>query len=133
MRQGEKHFLVALLPGSDDVLDHRLTTGVAVLVTQPLEDAVRRVPLLPGRLPVILQDLLDDGQKRFQLALRAGLTLAVTGRLAMSQDLLECVPAEAVLLHRGALTEFTRQHLPSDVLPELHVGSHSWASLRSRF
>ena len=24
----------------------------------------------------------------------------------------------------------TRQHLPPDILPELHIGSHSWASLR---
>jgi hypothetical protein len=132
MRQGEEDFLMALLPGPDGVLDHRLVAGVAVLIPQPLENAVRGVPLLPGRLPVVLQDLPNDRQKRFQLTLGTGLALAVTGGLVVGEDLLEGVPAEAILLYRGALAEFTGQHLPSDFLPELHVGSHSWASLHSR-
>jgi hypothetical protein len=62
-----------------------------------------RVPLLPGRLPVILQDLVDDGQERFQLPLLSRSAQTIAGRLIVGEDLLEGVPAQAILLHGSAL------------------------------
>ena len=76
MRQRQEHLLVRLLPRADRVLDDRLAAGEAVLVPQPLEDPLGRVPLLLRRLPVVLQDLVDDRQERLELRLRPRLACA---------------------------------------------------------
>ena len=55
-RVGERHEhlprLAAMLP--DVVLDRGVPTAEPVLVPQPLEDALGRVPLLPGSAKIIL-------------------------------------------------------------------------------
>ena len=50
MRQRQEDFLVRLLPRAHGVLDDRLAAVEAVLVAQPLEDPLGRVPLLLRRL-----------------------------------------------------------------------------------
>src|SRR5579863_1330181 len=40
------------------------------------------------------------------------------------------MPPQAVLTAGGASTQFVRQHLPTNLGPKFHVGSHSSASLR---
>src|SRR4051794_16565575 len=120
-----------LLPFPNRVLDHGPASLVAVFVPQPLEDSLGRVPLLLRRLAVVHQDLLNDRQEGCQLPLRSRLTLAVTWRLVMRQDLLQRVPAQPILLAGPAPAQLVRQHLTTNLFPKLHVGSHSWASLRS--
>ena len=51
------------------VLHHRVAAGKAVLVAQPLEDPLRRMPLLHRRAPVRLQDRVDHRQQRTELRL----------------------------------------------------------------
>ena len=46
VRQRHEDLGLALLPGPDRVLDDRQAALVAVLVAQPLEDPLGRVPLL---------------------------------------------------------------------------------------
>ena len=118
-----------LLPGSHRVLDYRLATLKAMLVSQPLEDSLGRMPLLLGCLTVLFQNLVDDRQERLQLPLRPRLALPLTGRLGMRQNLLQRVPTKVVLLTRSTPAQLLRQHQPTDLFPKLHVASHSWASL----
>src|SRR5207248_11449561 len=63
MRQRQEDLLMRLIPGSDRIFYDRLPALEAVFVPQPLEDSLGRMPLLLGRLSVVLQDLLDDRQK----------------------------------------------------------------------
>lgn len=65
VRERQKDFLLTLFPGPDGVLHHRLAAGVALLISQPLEDPMRRVPLLLRCLTVVLQNLEDHRQERF--------------------------------------------------------------------
>src|SRR5665647_3509491 len=70
---------------------------VAVLVAQALEDALAGVALL-GRRPAIGgEDLLDGGEVRSQLGLGPRQLLAVAGRLAVGEDLLQRLVGDAVL------------------------------------
>ena len=65
--QRDEHLpgLAAMLP--DVVLDSGVSTVVAVLVPEALEDALGRVALLPGAREVILQDPVDDAGEELQL------------------------------------------------------------------
>lgn len=56
--------------------------------------------------------------------------LPITGRLRVRQDLLERVPAQTALLYGSPLTELAGQYLTPYISAEIHVGSHSCASLR---
>ena len=58
-----------LSAGSDIFLHDRVAAGKAVLVAQPLEDPVRRVPLLARhvRVGVDLKDRVDDAGEPVQL------------------------------------------------------------------
>lgn len=53
-----------------------------------------------------------------------------TGWLVVSENLLERVPAQAVLPTSSSSTQLAGQDFPANLFPKLHVGSHSWASLR---
>ena len=81
VRQRQKHLLVRLLQSPNRVLHHDLAALVAVLVPQPLEDPLGRMPLLLRRLAVECQDLVDDWQKGRQLPLLSRLSLTIAGRL----------------------------------------------------
>ena len=72
MGQRHKHLpgLAAML--SDVVLDRGVSAVVAVLVPEPLEDALGRVALLPGAREVILQDPVDDAGEELLLSLSKG-------------------------------------------------------------
>ena len=130
MRQRQKDFLVRLLPGSHRVLHHGLAAQVTVFIAQPLEDPLGRVPLLLRGLAIVFENLVNDRQKRFQLPLRSRLALPVPGRLRVRQNLLQRVPAQTVLPAGGTPAQLVRQHLPTNLSPKLHVGSHSGAFLR---
>src|SRR6188472_4578795 len=60
MPQRHEH-LAPLLPTHPHVvLDRRVAAPVAVLVTQPLEDPLRRMPLLGRYRGIVVQNLIDD-------------------------------------------------------------------------
>jgi len=58
--QGKKGFRGLVLHGPNELADRALRAREEVLVPQPLEDAVRRVPLLLGALLVLLEPQTDD-------------------------------------------------------------------------
>ena len=109
---------------------------IAVLVAQALEDALGGVALLGWRLAIGGEDLLDGGQVGPQLGLGAGRLLAVAGRLAVGEDLLQGLVGDAVLPADRSLRGALHEHLASDVGPVLHVGKHSfllsWGRPRKR-
>jgi hypothetical protein len=122
---------VRLLPFAYRVFDDRLAARIAVFVTQPLENAVGRVPLLLRSVLIVGQDLVNDWQQGRQLRLFTRHALSIAGRLVMREYLYERMPTKAILLASSSLAQLVRQHLPTNFCPKLHVGSHFWASLRS--
>src|SRR3978361_2373064 len=104
--------------------DDGQAASAAVLVAEPLEDAVGRVPLLPGGLLVGLEDLVDDAQEGVELGPGPGGRAAVAGRLGVGEDLGERVPVEAVLAAGGALAQAVDEDATADLGPVLHVGVH---------
>ena len=118
------------LPGGDGLLDDGLAAFVAVLVAEPLEDPLGGVPLLPRGLPVVLEDLVDDGQEGAELGPGPGAVPAVAGRLGVVEDLLERVPVDVELAAGGALAEAVDEDAAADLGPVLHVGEHPWTSRR---
>jgi hypothetical protein len=97
---------------------------VAVLVAEPLEDAACGVPLLPGRLPVVLEDPVEDGQEGVELGPGPRGGAAVAGRLGVFEDLAEGIPVDVVLTASGALAEAVDEDATADLGPVLHVGVH---------
>jgi hypothetical protein len=126
MRQGDEHLLGPTLLLPDIVGDDRDAAGEAVLVAQPLEDPLRRVPLLLGQGPVRLQDLVDDRNERVELRARRRLRSPVSRRHRMLEDLRHRLavdpeqpgrrsPAQPIDMTRSSHTriELHRIHLPA--------------------
>ena len=67
MPQRHKHLALPQPALVHIVLHDRQPTGVAVLVPQTLEDPLRSVPLLCRAALILLQDPVDDPDKRVQL------------------------------------------------------------------
>jgi hypothetical protein len=103
-----------------------------VFVTQPLEDPLGRVPLLGRGVPIGDQDLIDDSQELAEHRLRPGNPLAITGRLPMSQDLLQGPGADPVVPSDRALRRAIDEHFAPDLSPHLHVGVHPFSRLLAR-
>jgi hypothetical protein len=87
MRQGDEHLLGPALLLPDIVGDDGDAAGEAVLVAQPLEDPLCRMPLLLGQRPVRLEDLVDDRNERVELRARRRLRSPVARRHRVLEDL----------------------------------------------
>ena len=98
--------------------------GVAVLVTQALEDAPSAVALLCRRGLVGLQDLVDDAQELTQLGLLARPTHLVVGGLRMAEDLGQHLVADPVVPKDRAFGRPLHQDFPADLRPHVHVRMH---------
>ncbi len=94
-----------------------------MLVPQPLEDPLRRVPLLAVDLPVALEDLLDDRQEPVELRLPL-LRQPVARRLHVRQDLRQRVPVDPVLGTGRPLADLAPEDPAANLAPHLHVGVH---------
>jgi hypothetical protein len=93
-----------------------------MLVTEPLEDPAARVPLPPGRLLVILEDLVDGGQEMIEPRLGPRCFAAVARGFRMLLDRLERVPVNAVLTAGSALAEVLDEDTSADLGPILRIG-----------
>src|SRR5262249_49465158 len=100
----------------------------AVLVAEPLPDAVGGVPLLLGGGLVGVQDGPDDGQDGVDLRPPRRPAPPVTRRLLVGQDLLEGQPVDLVLAAGLALADLAGEDTAADLGPLLHVGVHLGAS-----
>src|SRR5512135_1557631 len=126
--QRDEDLGVTASPGPHGVLDDRQAAFVAVLVAEPLEDALGGVPLLPGGLAVILEDLMEDRQQGVELGPRAGRGPAIARRLGMAEDLGERVPVDVVLTASRSLAQAVDEDATADLGPVLHVGKHPCTS-----
>jgi hypothetical protein len=70
MRQRHERLAAARPADTDIILHHRIAAGEVMLVAQPLEDPLCRMPLLHWSRPVSVQDRVDHRQQRAQLGLR---------------------------------------------------------------
>lgn len=112
-----------------DVVDDRDSAGVAVLGPQAVEDPPDRVPLLAGRRLILLQDLVNERQKRGQLGAFPRLTLTITGRLGMAHDLFERLPVERKLPAHRPFGFLLEQNKTANFGPVMQI---SQPGLRSR-
>ena len=99
-----------------------------MLVAEPPEDPHGGVPLLPGRLGVVLEDLVDDRQERVEDRGPLGKDAAIAGRLGVGEDLFEGLPVDAVLAAGGASAQAVDEDATADLGPVLHVRVHPSAS-----
>ena len=67
MGQRHEHLLGPAAALSHVVLDYGVLAAEPILVPEPLEDALRRVALLPGNAQIRLQDPVDDAGEGLQL------------------------------------------------------------------
>jgi hypothetical protein len=121
--QRQEHLTVLLLPGPHGILDDRLATVVLVFVPQTLENPLRCVALLAVNLPIRLQNLIDDRQKRLQLR-RPRLRPPIPRRLGVSQDLFQRFPVDAVFGTSCPLADLAVGHPAANLNPFLHVCEH---------
>ena len=105
-------------------LDLGVAAGVAVFVTQAIEDASGRVVLFGRSLIVIGQDLLDGGQMRAEHGLSPDLCHLIAGWFGVGQDLGQGLVPDPIVTVDGALRRAFDQDLASDLGPFVHVGVH---------
>ena len=101
-----------------------------MLVAQALEDALGGVALLGWRLAIGGEDLLDDGKVGPSLVC-GGAALAVAGRLAVGEYLVQGLVGDPVLPADRSLRGALHEHRSPDIGPVLHIGEHSLLLLRS--
>ncbi len=120
MGQRHEHLLRPPPTLPDVILDYGVLTGEPVLVAQPLENALGRVPLLPVDFDIAFQDRVDHAGEGLQLG-PAGRTLApVTGRHRVGQHLAHRVPMQAE--HPGGFPNAHAFHQAGP--PHLNVHLH---------
>ena len=77
------------------ILHHRVAAGEAVLIPQPFENPLRRMPLLRRRRLVGLQDRVDHREQRPELRPLRRLCAHVTRRRRIAAHLRDRVPAQS--------------------------------------
>ena len=120
------------LPTHPPQLRHLLANlGVAALVAflhQPLEDPLRRVPLLLRKRLVRFEDLDDPLHERPYLRLRIRRFTPIPRRLAVRQDLLQRLVRDPFLPAQFALAEILLRRTHPQFRPPFHVPMHPFAS-----
>ena len=124
MRQRHEHLAVLLLHVFDQQPNRRVATGVTVLLTQALKDALGSVPLLGRQRLVLFEDLTNPLFERPDLALRPLPFLPVARRLAVLQHLLERFPVHPGLPLHLATAHSLNQYPASYLVPLLHIREH---------
>jgi len=114
MRQRHEHLPHPSLLLADVVGDDRQFAREAMFVAQPLEDPLRRMPLLLQLAPVVLQDLVDDRDERVELRSHRWLRSSVSRRHGMLQNLPDRLAVDVEHSRRFALAH------PLDVARPAH-------------
>ena len=98
-----------------------LRDSAMLLVFSSLEDPPRSVSLLAMRLPILVQDGIDDWPELIELgrAWRPGLPPLRWSRLL--QQLLQRLPMHAILAAGLPLTDLTCLHTATNFKPLVHV------------
>ena len=121
--QRHKSLARRLPPGPDIVLHDGIAAGEPVLVAKPLEDPVRRVPLLARhvRIRVRLQDRVDDAGEPVQLRPPHRLRPAVARRRRVAQHLLHRATVDAEPTARLVMAQPLVDNRQSNRRIELHA------------
>lgn len=118
MRQRDEHLLQALLPFAHIVLDDRVAAGKFAFIAQAVEYVPGRVPLLARHLQIVIQPLIDGGDKRIQLGAPDGRPALIARRRRKRQHLGHAVPRYVEMLRRLAPTHPFRHRQPN---PQIQV------------
>ena len=118
VRQRHEHLAPAAFALPHVVLDDRVAAGEAVLVAQPLEHPLGRVPLLAVNPAIPLQPAVDDQRESVQLRPLHGRCAPVAGRNRERQDLADTVARDVEMPCRLPLAHAFRTSQPN--LP-IHV------------
>ena len=106
-------------------VSERFSTSRELLFgNKAVKDALRRVTLLSGSLAILLQDLMNNRQKRIQLSLRTRLLELISWRFDILQDSLPSPPGNLVTPARLPLADFLVQYPTSNFDPFFHVLEH---------
>ena len=81
MRQWHEHFLTALFPLANIILDNRIAAGEPALITEPVENTLGRMALFARYLSVFIQPVIDRRNERIQLR-PAGLVIVADSQVA---------------------------------------------------
>ena len=119
MRQWDIHLPCPQTPLSHVVLDYRVPAGEPVLVPEPLEDALYRVPLLLRKAAVILQDPVDHAPVRVQLGPARRRSSTIPGRNRVLQHLAHRVPVQSE--HPRRLPSAHTIHHAGPAHPRVHL------------
>src|SRR5262249_5993069 len=125
MQQRHEDLGLLLLPRSDGGADDARTTGIAVLVAQPLVDASRRVALLAWRVLVVTEDLCDDRQEGTEDGFGTLCCLPIRDRLRLVDDLVDGTEVEPILLASLTQAQLVSEDTAPDLGVDLHVVMHS--------
>ena len=128
VRQRHENFRRLLPVAPDLVTNGGDPAGVLVLVTEPLEDALARVALLPVLCLVGFQDRVNDRSEPPDYRFAPLALLAILGWLLLPEDLLDRPEVEVVLLDRLAAAHPASEHVAADPCPLVHVFKHSFPS-----
>jgi hypothetical protein len=121
MGQRHKHLPGAELFATNIVLHDRVAAREPVFFLQPLEDPLRRMPLLNRPLLVIAQNGIDDTQPRAELGLLDRLLALVTWRHSVLQHLPHCVSRQAKLSGHRTLTLALDSYRSPNSSVDLHL------------
>ena len=107
----------AVLPNV--VLDDGVSTIEAVLVPEPLEDALRRVALLPGNPVILFEDAVDDTREGLEFGPARWDLSPVARRRGIGQHLAHRVPVQTE--HPGSLPDAHALHHHRPANPQIYV------------
>ena len=138
MRQRHVHLACPQTPPTHVVLDYRVSALEPVLVSEPLEDALGGVTLLPGAATVLFQDPVDHTPVRVNLRPARRRTAPVSGRDRVLQHLAHCVSVQPEHARRLACAHPIDHAGPAHPRVHLHLvhPSHlpsSWVQLYGRW
>ena len=103
MRQRHEHLAAAPLVFADTVLHDRVAAGEPVLVAEPLEHPLRRVPLLAMDLPIAVEPAVDNPGEGIQLRPLHRGSPPVSGRNRERHHLRYAVARDVEMMRRLAL------------------------------
>ena len=113
VRERNQHLLRGGLPLLHGVLRRRVTAGVAPFDLQPVEDPLRRVPLLLWLLLVLLQHLVDPCRVRAQHRVLTTRSSPISRWLHVHEHLHQRSPVDAVLPAHSVLLAQRLLQFPS--------------------
>ena len=120
MRQRNEHLPSTQRRRAHVVLHDRVAAPEPVLFPKPVEDPLRRMPLLDGSLPVVFQDGVDDAHPRPQLRTLNRLQPLIPRGNRIAKHLLDRLARDPELPRYLTLAPSLHQHRTPHTTIDLH-------------